>query len=620
MCIDTKNGLWYIVFIYICRAQKGEMGDMNSVKRWFSIKKHKNARLILLLGIILFNLLLWIVSSVIAYFVSPGSYGSAAEALWHSGITWMLDPGFYEQDGNAVIRIMSIVVIITSMISFSGGIIAYVANTFSSIVEDSKKGRGKLYIYDHILILNWNSKALELIADYLYDDSVTNVVILSDRAKLEIEQLVKRKLYEMERNGKTRLNVIIREGDVFSKSDLSDVCIDKASAIIILSPSDEHVEADALDMAVIKNLMLVAKCETVNNPAIIVEARKEETVSLIKNKIAENLETKKRIIPIQPDEMMGRLIAQTLLYPEVNSIYQELFSFKGAEFYSAPEGDIGEFLSEHNQCIPIYNHSGIMYILSDSEKSIESKRIMPKKDYRKVDVGEVTAYKDKHIIVFGNNRKLKYIKDSIRLFECDSGAKVHITAIMNNDADTIDRSVKDIKKIDTILILSEDNTSKEDYDSDVLLTLLMIQDIARLHNADIIIELLDPKNYDIAQSYNIRNTIISNKYVSRIMTQLSKSSSLYYLFIDLLTYDENDNGNATYELYSFDARDFFKDKLPEPFSSRAELINACYFSSGGAYMVIGIVSKGITHIFKGDLDRTENLVLAPEDKLIVICK
>ena len=62
---------------------------MNSFKRWLSIKKHKNARLILLIGIIVFNLLLWLVSSLIAFLSSPGSYGNAVEALWRTGITWI---------------------------------------------------------------------------------------------------------------------------------------------------------------------------------------------------------------------------------------------------------------------------------------------------------------------------------------------------------------------------------------------------------------------------------------------------------------------------------------------------------------------------------------------------
>ncbi|OQC16296.1 MAG: hypothetical protein BWX72_00658 [Firmicutes bacterium ADurb.Bin080] len=593
---------------------------MNSFKRWLSIKKHKNARLILLIGIIVFNLLLWLVSSLIAFLSSPGSYGNAVEALWRTGITWMLDPGFYDPDGNVVVKVLSITVIITSMISFSGGIIAYVANTFSSIVEKSEKGSGKLYIYDHILILNWNSKALELIADYLYDEDVTNVVVLSSCEKLEVEKLVKRKLYDMGKDKAGHLNVIVRQGDVFSKSDLSDVCIDKASSIIILSPSDDNREIDALDMSVIKNLMLVVNCESSKDPVIIVEAKKEETVELVKEKIAKNTNRIDRIIPIQPDEMMGRLIAQTIIYPEVNSAYQELFSFKGAEFYIAPEGSIGDYMKENNYSIPLFNRNGVMYILSDSEKNLQVKRPIPISDYRKVEVGEYQTYREKNIIVFGQNSKLKYIEDSIRLFEKDSNSKVNITLVGANDADTINKSVKDIKKIDSILILSDDNISKEDYDSDVLLTLLMIQDIAKLHHADIIIELLDPKNYDIAQNYNIRNTIISNKYVSRIMTQLSKSSKLYNLFIELLTYDDNEGEDATYELYSFDVIDFFKGKNPEPFNSASELINSCYFSSSGEYTVIGYVSKGITRIFKGDLDTPEEIAFSLEDKVLVVCK
>ena len=56
----------------------------------------------------------------------------------------------------------------------------------------------------------------------------------------------------------------------------------------------------------------------------------------------------------------------------------------------------------------------------------------------------------------------------------------------------------------------------------VLVTLLTIQDLASKHQAEVIIELLDPRHYDIAQSYRIDNTIVSNEYISRMMTQLSK--------------------------------------------------------------------------------------------------
>lgn len=594
---------------------------MNRFKKWLSIQKNKNARLIILAGIILFNLLLWLVSSILTYIITPGSFSGAAEALWDTGITWMLDPGFYDATASVPVRLVAITVIIISMITFSGGIIGYVASLFSSIIENAERGKGKLYIFDHILILNWNTKALDLITDYLYDDSVTNVVILSDRDKSEIETLISRKMYEIgeDKNTKAKLNVIVKYGDILSKSDLSDVCIEKARSIIILSSENGDKSPEEADMTTLKAIMLTANIKLDAEQKIIVEACKEETVKIIREKIAKNLGLEKQIIPILPNEMMGRLIAQTLLFPELNNVYDEVFSFQGAEFYSCGETPVGEFMKCHDKCIPIYNHEGRLYVLSDSAQSIVSKRQLPLKDHRKIDIVKKDIRKDRNILIFGRNEKLDYILDSLHLYELDSGSKVTYTLVKGNDAETIDASLKDIKKIDSILILSSEHAVKKDYDSDVLLTLLMIQDIAKTYKADIIIELLDPKNYDIAKNYNIRNTIISNKYVSRIMTQLSKSSDLYYLFLDLLSYDENKENAETYELYTYRVDELFNE-TSVTFDSPADMINSCYFSSGGAIIVIGMVKNGETIIFEGNLDKTECISLSSADMLVVICK
>ncbi|MDD4315537.1 MAG: hypothetical protein PHC84_00045 [Clostridia bacterium] len=593
---------------------------MNRVKRWLSIKKNKNARLFLLLGLVLFNLALWLISSFIAYLISPADYGgNVFAAFWRSGITWMMDPGFYAVDGNVGLRLLSIAVIVTSMISFSGGIIAYVASLFSSIIENAEKGKDKLYVFNHVLILNWNSKALELIADYLYDDSVNNVVILSACDKNEVEKMISRKLYGIQKEKNAKLNVIVKEGDVFSKSDLNDVCIDNSHSIIILAPIGEE-DDDAADMSVIKTLMLVANCEQNKNQTIILETKKDDTAQLVREKISKTLGIEGRIFPILPDEMMGKLIAQTLLYSEVNDVYQELFSFKGAEFYTLPEGNISEFMQTHNKGIPIYNLNGAMYVLGKNAQDLASVRKEPLGELRKLTLGDTGLYKDKNIVIFGKNNKLRYIVESLNLYEKDSGCKVNLTFVASNDAETIQKSIKDIRKIDSILILSSDKLDKKDYDSDVLLTLLMIQDTAKLHKSDIIIELLESKHYDIAQGYNIKNTIISNKYISRIMTQISKDKRLYDIFQDLLSYDTCNGTKITYEVYTFLAADFLCEKLPMLFSSQSELVVSCYLSSNGKYTVIGHVKEGKTRVFQGDLDKTEELVIQPNDKLIVICQ
>ncbi len=591
---------------------------MNSFKRWLSIKKNKNARLLLLLSIVGFNILLWLLSSLLAYILSPGSYGSVVNALWKSGITWMLEPGFFDPEVDVPIRIISLVVIITSMITFTGGIIGYVSSIFSSFIEKAESGKGKLYIYDHILILNWNTKALELIADYQYDDDITNIVILSSCEKHEIEKMIERKIYEVSGTSKfaKKINIIVKEGDVFSRSDLNDVCVEKARTIIILSPEDSN----GSEMQTIKTLMLVANSDINKGQTIIIEAKKQETVNLINDKIAGGLSLKSNIIPLLPDEMMGRLIAQTILFPEINDVYKELFSFEGAEFHTTEDCDPIEYLRLHNKSIPIYSHDGKLYVLTDNEKNVFSERAVPYVNERKIRFNKILLSEEKNIVVFGDNAKLKYILNSLKLFEADSGSKVNVIHVEDNDAETINKCVRDIKKIDTILILADENTNG-DYDSDVLLTLLMIRDIAKIHNADIIIELLNPKHFDIAQSYNIKNVVISNRYVSRIMTQLSKDNSLYYLFYDLLTYDEFGSGEGeTYELYTYKAKDFFDELFPLCFSSPAELVNAAYHSSKGDYVIIGLIKNGVTEIFKGDLDCPIEISIEPNDLVVVINK
>lgn len=170
---------------------------MKFIKRYLSIAKEKHTRMLILLVIVGFNILLWFSSSLLAYILSPNHYGDILSALWQSGITWMLEPGFYDPAVDYSIRVLSIIVILTSMITFSGGIIGYVASLFSSIIENAESGQSELYIYDHILILNWNPKALELITDYCFDDETTYIVVLSSHEKKTIEMDIEKKLYDL---------------------------------------------------------------------------------------------------------------------------------------------------------------------------------------------------------------------------------------------------------------------------------------------------------------------------------------------------------------------------------------------------------------------------------------
>jgi hypothetical protein len=594
---------------------------IESIKRWLSIKKEKNARGLILLSIIVFNLLIWFISSVVAYLFAPGQYGDIVTALWESGITWMLEPGFYDPTVDYSIRIISIIVILLSMITFSGGIIGYVANLFSSIIDNAKEGKGKLYIYDHILILNWNQKALELIVDYCYMDEITHIVILSNHDKDTIEKSINRKLYDIKDPIRKKINVIVRSGEVFSKSDLMDLKIERAKAILILADEEQQNPINQYDdILSMKTLMLISNLNIQPNQTIIVEIKKQETKKLIIDHIAKSSHLSDQIITLLPDEFMGRLIAQTILMPNLNDVYGELFSFKGAEFYTIKNQNAIDYIKNHNYGIPIYEHKDFLYILSSNSEHLNKKRINPLNDFKQIEIRNQTRYKDRNLVIFGKNRKLEYILDSLRLYEKENQTKVNVTLIESNNAKIIDETTNKIDKIDTILILSEDHLDRRDYDADVLLTLLLTQEIAKKHHAEIVIELLDPKHYDIAKSYNIRNTIISNEYISRIMSQLSKNRELYDLYEDLLTYDPLDSEEETFEVYAYKAKDIFVNKLPLIFSSISDFIYSVYQSGEGNYIMIGIEKEGKLQIFSGNLDKKNDLVIHEEDIIITICK
>ena len=593
---------------------------IKKIKKWLSISKNKNARLFILIAIILFNICLWLFSSLIAYLISPNQYENMTKALWESGITWMLEPGFYDPNTSYGIRLLSIIVILTSMITFTGGIIGYVASLFASIIENAKKGTGKLFIYDHVLILNWNQKALELIADYRFDEEVTHVVILSSHTKEHIEKEIKRKLYGL--SDKKKLNIIVREGEVFSKSDLMDVCIEDSKAIIILSDeySEKTKEDSYIDIQSIKTLMLVSNLKLINDPAIIIEVKEQKTLSLIKDKIAHQKQISDQIIPILPDELMGRLIAQTIMMPELSKVYHELFSFEGAEFYTVEGIKTEDYMKDYQYGIPIYNLANTLFVMTESESKLYSRRPIPLNDFQKLVIKEEERYHEQTILIFGTNHKLKYILESIDLYNLENKTKINVHHIASNDASIIDEQVKTFEQIDTILILSADYLEPNDYDSDVLITLLLIQDIAHKHGAEIVIELLDPKHEDIAQSYNIRNTIISNEYISKIITQLSKNRKLYPLYEDLLTYDPIDSDIETYEIYAYKAKDLLANQLPLTFRSYSDLIYSVYVSGFQNYRIIGIIKDQKLELFKGNLDDLRTIIIDEHTTLIMICK
>jgi DNA repair protein RadC len=148
---------------------------------------------------------------------------------------------------------------------------------------------------------------------------------------------------------------------------------------------------------------------------------------------------------------------------------------------------------------------------------------------------------------------------------------------------TINKFVSSNEGDTSILILSDDSALNEDIDAGALANLVYVRDIVTekinenpdfdLESIDIIVEIIDPKHHDIVNNYNVNNVVISNRYISKMVTQISEFEALFDFYNDILAYDDEDSQEyESKEIYVKKVSRYF-DEVPAN-TTAAELIRA----------------------------------------------
>ncbi len=137
---------------------------------------------------------------------------------------------------------------------------------------------------------------------------------------------------------------------------------------------------------------------------------------------------------------------------------------------------------------------------------------------------------------------------------------------------------------------------------------------------DVIVDILNPKNYDGVHNFSADNVVISNRYISKMVTQIGRKQPLFEFYSDILTYDEA--GAVRYEskeLYIKPVERFFQPgAIPRRCTAR-ELIWAVFEASpaDNKAIVLGYTSPGgRMTLFSGAQDEIQ-VELTRRDKLIV---
>lgn len=490
------------------------------------------------------------------------------------------------------------------------------------------------------------------------------------------------------------ITVIVREGDVFSSKQLHDISVEKAKIVIILGNDinntvckfehQNHVSfTNKGNSQTVKTLMQVADITSAeyssDDQRIVVEITDDWTRDLVNRIIdCKQIEEKCNIIPVEINKILGQILAQFSLMPELNYVYKELLSNKGATFYTEESTTIPDtkfipkYLEHHKKAIPLTHMitddgKSYAYYVSDLENDIKYTCENSEYDY-KVDLNNDYWIEQKNVIILGHNSRCRDIMEAFCNFRSewnknDGSEILHITVIDNQEnldkmnnyeeypfvLDTIPASIYDRELIcstidrivskncdDTsILILSDDKALNDDIDANALANLVFVQDIINTkikndpdfdkESIDVIVEIIDPKHHDIVNSYSVNNVVISNRYISKMVTQIGEKEALFEFYKDILTYDiDTTGGYESKEVYVKKVSSFF-DKIPKPCKAD-EFIRAVYNASVSKNLpenkrfptvALGYVKPGgNTVLFAGNQSEID-VNISKHDKLIV---
>jgi K+/H+ antiporter YhaU regulatory subunit KhtT len=514
------------------------------------------------------------------------------EATWQS-LMRTLDAGTMGGDAGWGFRLVMLLVTIGGVFIVSA-LIGIISAGFDEKLNELRKGHSKVLESNHTLILGWSPKVYTIISELSIaneNQKKPRIVVLSDRDKSEMEDDIKAHVTEM-RNTK----VICRSGDPLDGTSLNLVNFNFARSIIILPPEND----DMHDLYIIKVALAI-----VNNPH-----RKSEPFHIVteihKDKSREVLDLigKDEITILQLSEVISRMTVQVVHQPGLSLVIENLLKFEGDEIYfsSIPKlsGKIfaqAQLMFEDSSVIGVQHSSGktrlnppMDYLLQaddniiaisedDDTVVVNSSGNTPDVTQVLSNTGQTYSHKPVKTLVMGYNEKIKLIITEFANYFPDGSEvdiivqKTHINFVKNMQVDKLrlNPSTGDItsrpfldtinfSSINYVIILSEPDKNQQQADANTLITLLHCRDIVKINNLEvnIVSEMLDPKNSELARINRKNDFIVSEKLVSLLITMISENKDLKPVIDDLLDADGS-------EIYFKPIADYVKPGIPVDF-------------------------------------------------------
>ncbi len=597
------------------------LAKLRKAKSTISVKTYKKPLFFIISLMIFINLVILVLAAVIALNIDDG-FKNFFDAFANGSIKWLILPNSVLVIENPKLLLLAVFVLVVGMVLFSGIIIALTTNQIKTYIEKKQTSSGKLHLQDHIVILNWNNKVPELIADLLYiEDQKITLVLLADIDKTYAERQIQNVISDLDVSKKDikDLMILVKKGDPLLESDLKDISIDNARAIIIMNEEKNNgMSLKKSDLSVIKIILALSEYDISLDVPFVAEIKDHDSIEKVNvlNKIVDSLKNRV-VLPICFDMRLGQIIAQTVIDSKMEELYLSLFSFQDAEVYYLKNTSFEEALKSHPYLTPLGEDKKGVFVLAECDKNLNVKASFTG-EIKRLKLKPFKEDKNLDVYIVGQNNKLDFILEAFQEYKKIYQNKFSAQHVDSEEISNLLTTINNNKKESTILLLSDENQEMDALDANVIDTLIFIESNLTNKQTNLIVELFDPKNYTIISNFNIKNTIISNKIISLLLSKLALYPKTAPFYEDLLTITlEEDEHKDKAQIFIKKACDIFvfEDKLS--FSSIKEFIVSFYYSNNKISMPIGFVKNDKLQLFYGDLTKIP-FIIEKDDYIILI--
>ena len=279
------------------------------------------------------------VAGLLVRALAPG-FESAADAIWWAFLR-LTDPGYLGDDQGVAKATISTAVTILGYVLFMGALIAILVQWLGETMDRLEQGLTPVALDAHFVLLGWTSRTLTILQEILVSQGRVErflhrrgaarrlrVALLAERADASLGQHIK---LELGADWNDR-QIILRSGTPLRLDDLARVDFAHAGAILI--PAADTTASSTLDAdtRTVKTLMTMGaaleEAPPENPPLVVAELQDTRHAGTLRALYPGPMEI------IAGDEVISRLVVQTVRHPGLSHVYAEFVSdVSGSQIY-----------------------------------------------------------------------------------------------------------------------------------------------------------------------------------------------------------------------------------------------------------------------------------------------